>query len=63
MLYAIKRCYGSGWVRGGGGTGGWGCLSQQHPLHTPEREGTVGIKCVVPKQNKNVSEMGEVLTN
>lgn len=42
--------------------GGWGCLRQQHPLPTPEREGTVGIKCAVPKPQKIVSEMGEVLT-
>ena len=38
----------------GRGSGGWGCLRQQHPLLTPESECTVGIKCVVPKQKNRV---------
>ena len=54
------------WLRVGArgrGLGGWVCLRQQHPLPTPQSECTVGIKCVVPKQKKIVSGMGEVLTH
>ena len=63
MLYAIKRCYGSGWVRGEGGWEGGFALGSN--TLCPLLKVNVLWELSVLSQNKKkiVSGMGEVLTH